>query len=120
MNEKEKEIDRWNQHLRNLSDNQYAKERELRRHRQLKDEIDNIHNQNNRLFQDIGSAWHRDRKMAVFLEDQRHVYQRQHFRVMEEMEDRQSQLDAERKALLDKEADYYEARRKLTVGGEQS
>lgn len=36
------------------------------------------------------------------------------------MEDRQSQLDAERKALLDKEGDYYEARRKLTIGGEQS
>ncbi|MBC1505217.1 DUF3958 family protein [Listeria booriae] len=55
MNDKDREIDSWNQRLRNVADDQYAKEREIRRQKQLLDEVDYVHNRNNRLFHEIGS-----------------------------------------------------------------
>ncbi|MBC2674315.1 DUF3958 family protein [Listeria booriae] len=120
MNERDREIDRWNQRLRNVADDQYAKEREIRRQKQLLDEVDVIHNRNNQLFHALGSTWHRDREMAVFLDTQQHDYQRKHFHVVDGMAEEQVRLEREKRALLEKESDYYAARRKVAVGGEQA
>ncbi len=120
MHDKDREIDRWNQRLRNVADDQYAKEREIRRQKQLLDEVDFVHNRNNRLFHELGSTWHRDREMAVFLDTQRHEYQRQHFHVVDGMEEEQMRMEREKRTLIDKESDYYAARRKVELGGEQA
>ncbi|AQY49782.1 hypothetical protein PWEIH_02212 [Listeria weihenstephanensis FSL R9-0317] len=120
MNDRDREIDSWNQRLRNVADDQYAKEREIRRQKQLLDEVDYVHNRNNRLFHELGSTWHRDREMAVFLDTQRYEYQRQHFHVVDGMEEEQTRMEREKRALMDKESDYYAARRKVEFGGEQA
>ncbi|MBC2318487.1 DUF3958 family protein [Listeria booriae] len=120
MNDKDREIDSWNQRLRHVADDQYAKEREIRRQKQLLDEVDDVHNRNNRLFHALGSTWHRDREMAVFLDTQQHAYQRQHFHVVDGMEEEQVRMEREKRALLEKESDYYAARRKVALGGEQA
>ncbi|MBC2004178.1 DUF3958 family protein [Listeria booriae] len=119
MSERDREIDCWNQRLRHVTDDQYAKEREIRRQKQLLDEVDVIHNRNNQLFDALGSTWHRDREMAVFLDTQQQDYQRKHFHVVDDMAEEQVRLEREKRALLEKESDYYAARRKVALGGEQ-
>lgn len=120
MSERDREIDRWNQRLQHVADDQYAKEREIRRQKQLLDEVDVIHNRNNQLFHALGSTWHRDREMAVFLNTQQQDYQRKHFQVVDGLEEEQIRLEREKRALLEKESNYYAARRKVALGGEQA
>lgn len=91
MNEVDKEIDRWNQRLRNLGDDQFANERELRRHERLQDEVDYVHRQGDWLFQVMGG-----------------------------LAEERAQMEREKRMLVERESDYYEARRKLALGGERA
>lgn len=119
MNETDKEIDRWNQRLRNLGDDQFANERELRRHERLQDEVDYVHRQGDRLFQEVGGAWYQDPEMARFLDEQRDGYSRRRFQVMDGLAEERARMEREKRMLVEKESEYYAARRKLALGGER-
>ncbi|MBC1457118.1 DUF3958 family protein [Listeria newyorkensis] len=119
MNERDIEIDRWNKRLRNLGDKQFANERELRRHERLQDEVDYVHRQGDRLFRELGGAWYQDPEMARFLDEQRDGFRRRQFQVMDGLAEERARMEREKRMLVENESEYYAARRKLALGGEQ-
>lgn len=116
----EQEIDQINVKLRYISDDIYYQENKIRKHERAGEQIVELNQQNNKLFDELFSYWHQEPEMHHFLMDEHDHFQHEKYKLQEILENEQETLMKEKQQLIEQEESFYSQRRELSLKGGNS